>query len=169
MPTKPKQPDENEAQNAVVVAATGAAPRDGDQISRYINREEQDREVTAAQTQAAIIHRIIQSADVDSVLELFEPETLADFENRVIRIDDFRWNESDFDQGPPVYASIMVVDKDAQTRHLINSGEQRIMAQLWKLQDLNAFPVEVRVVLSKRPNRYGKRLAAFTKPEGVNG
>jgi hypothetical protein len=164
-PTTPEEPVMGE----LVKAATGEVARDGDHISQYLNREVEDPEVTARQTHAAIIHQILNAPDLDSVLELFEPQTLADFENRHLRIDHFNWQESDFEQGPKVYVSIMCVDVDADTKHLINSGEQRIMAQLMRFEQLDAFPVDVRVHLATKANRFGRRLATFAKWVPANG
>lgn len=165
---KPVEPEEPVTGELVRAAVSGVA-RDKDHLSQYLGKEAEDAETSALQTHAAIIHQILSSPTVDSVLEVFEPQTLADFENRHLRIDSIRWQESEFDEGPTHYVSIMVVDVDADTRHLINCGEQRVMAQLLKLEEFKAFPVDVVVVLSKRPNRFNRRMAALSKWEAPRG
>jgi hypothetical protein len=162
-----KQPDD--AEHSVVEAAVGDVPRRNDHLGDSLRRELQDPEVSRAQAHAAIIHQILNSADVDSVLEVYEAQTLADFEGRHIRIDSHRFNDSEFEEGPPVYVSLMVVDVEAGTKHLINSGEQAIIAQVLKLEELDAFPLECKVWLAAKPNRYGRRLSRLAKWEKPNG
>lgn len=162
------KPDAEEARNVVQAAVVGDG-RQGDVTSQYMNQEVQDPDVAAANVHAAIIQRIIESANLDSVLEYFESEKLEAFENRVVLIEEATWRESEFDTGPPVYYSLMIKDVDTGTRHLINTGEQRIMAQCWKFQEMKAIPLTVVVRLAKKANRFGRRLAAFTKPEASNG
>lgn len=169
MSTKPPAKAEQPVAGELVKAAVGGAPREGDVLSQYLNREDADTETTAIQTHAAIIHQILHAPDLDSVLEIFEPQTLADFEGRTLRIDGFTFQESEFEGGPPIYVSIMVFDENTGTKHLINAGEQRIIAQLMWFKERDVFPVRVSVHLATKANKYGRRMAAFGKPEAPRG
>jgi hypothetical protein len=169
MAGKPPAKTDEPQEGTVVAAALGHGDRDGDHLSQYLQRDEVDPEVTKAQTHAAIIHQILASADADSVLEVFEPQSLNDFENRHLRIDSYRVQDSDFEQGPPVYFSLMVVDVDNDSKHLINTGEQAVMAQVLRMEQLGQIPFECRVHLSGSTNRYGRRLARLAKWVNPNG
>lgn len=165
MAGKALQAKDEPADAEIVQAAVGNAEREGDHLSRYLATEVEDTETTALQTHAAIIHQILNAPDIDSVLEVFEPQKLEDFENRIIEIHGFQRQESDFDQGPRFYMSVKVIDVENGTRHLINVGEQGIMAQLIRLDQLATFPIKVRVHMSKTANKYGRRLARFGKAD----
>lgn len=169
MPGKQLAKSDDANEPSVVEAAAGIIGRKGDVISQYLPREVDDPDVVNAEVHRSIIERILGSADLDSVLEVFESETIANFEGRDIIIHEATFRDSEFEQGPPVYVSLMVEDVVAGTKHLINSGEQALMAQVIKFQAFESIPIRVSVWLAKRPNRFGRRLARFTKPAVTNG
>jgi hypothetical protein len=158
-----------EESNGVVEAAAGLVPRTGDVISRYVHRETEDVDAIAEAVHLSIIEEVMASRDVDSVLFVPEPEAMAEFVGRHCRLDRYKVQESEFDQGPPIYLTLSVFDMVNQTKHLINTGEQRIMAQVVRIDQLGGIPFEFTVKQASRPNRYNRFPLALTKWEGVNG
>lgn len=150
----------------VVEVAAGIIPRDNDVISRYLMTEREDVEVTREATHAAIIGDIMTATTVDDVLEVLEPEELDVFQDRHIRIDGFDQRDSEYEAGAPIYVTLKVFDEEHKSKHLINTGQQAIIAQMLKLHALNAFPVHVVPTASKRPNKFGRYMFRLKKWEG---
>lgn len=155
--------------DSVVEVAAGIIPRDNDVISRYLMVEREDVEVTREATHSAIIGDIMASKTVEDVLEVLEPEELDVFQDRHIRIDGYDQRDSEFEAGAPIYVTLKVWDEENKSKHLINTGQQAIIAQMLRLDAMNAFPVHVVPVASKRPNKFGRymfRLKGWVNPNG---
>lgn len=153
----------------VVEAASGIIPRSGDVISKYIQTDERTPEERSEDVHKAIIQHVLQSANAESVLELIEAEGLKDYIGREIQIMGFSVNDSDYEQGAAVYVAIHAIDVETQTRRIITTGWQRVMAQLFRLDQLKAFPVTVTVYASKRPNKFGSYPLQLVGKVNANG
>jgi hypothetical protein len=57
------------------------------------------------------------------------------------------------------------VDKETGTKHIITTGWQAVLAQLFKLQTFNAFPIDLKVWAAKKPNQFGNYPLRLTTPE----
>jgi hypothetical protein len=154
---------------SVVDAASGVIPRSGDVISRYIRQDERTPEERTEEVYRSIIEAVLQSPDANSVLELIEAEGLKDYVGRVIDIAGFSVNDSDYEQGAQVYVAIRAIDVETKTRRIITTGWQRVMAQLLRLQQLDAFPVRCTVHQAKRPNQHGSYPLQLVATETING
>lgn len=168
MPGKQLTKTDEPSEPSVVEAAAGIIDRRGDVVSRYIHRDAEDVDVVAESVYRTIIEEIMSAPDADSVLFVPEPEKLAEFVGRHLRLDTFKVNESEFDEGPPIYFTLKVWDFASETKHLINTGEQSVMAQVMRLQQLNAIPFEFTVLQAKRPNRFNRFPLKLTKFEAIN-
>jgi len=157
-----------EEDHSVVEAAAGIVSRRGDVVSRYVNREVDDVDAVAGAVHLSIIEEIMMASDVDSVLLVPEPEKMAEFVGRHLRLDGYKVQESEFDEGPPIYLTLKVFDLVNSTKHLINTGEQRIMAQVVRIDQLGGVPFEFTVQQAKRPNRYGRFPLALSAWEVLN-
>jgi hypothetical protein len=148
---------------AVIQEVVGTlVSRDGDVISKYLQVEEEKTELDASASYAAIIAEIMGSESIDDVLNLPEPTHLSEWVDKPIEIGGWVHRDSDFDQGPLVYFTIVGTDLSSGRRILINTSEQPVMAQLLKLRELDAFPIRVAVIASTRPNKYGKHMHRLT-------
>lgn len=150
----------------VVDAVGELVRRDGDVVSRFLDREADSIEVDPEAAYAAIIDEIMTASSVTDVLNLPEPEKLEAFADRPIEIHGYKIQESDFEQGAPVYFTIGAVDLQTGKKVIINTGVQSVMAQLLRLKFLNAFPVRVIPKESPRANRFGRKPIRLTQLEG---
>lgn len=151
----------------VVEVAAGIVPRDGDIIGKYLRIETKDDEVAAEVTHTQIIEEILAAQTVSEILEVLDPEKWDPFVGRHIRLLGYKHIDSEYETGPPVYFVVKLFDCETDTKHLVVTGEQAVMAQLMKLQAINAFPVDVIPKIPNKPNKYGKylvRLAEWTAP-----
>jgi hypothetical protein len=144
---------------AVVQEVTGTVVgRRGDVLGKYLAANDGNLDVAPDAIHSGIIQEILGADTADDVLQVWEPEKLESFTGRRIRLLEFRMQDSDFEEGAPVYAAVKVLDVDAGTRHLITTGEQAIMAQLLRLEQLSAYPIDVIPIQASRPNRHGRYL-----------
>jgi hypothetical protein len=102
-----------------------------------------------------IVGRTLQAASVEDVLDTGE---LTDAESVLgvnLEIWGVKFNESDFQEGSPVYAIIDAFREDTQQRDLIGCGGQRLVAQLVRFHQLNQWPVKCCMVKTRRPTKAG--------------
>lgn len=149
-------PVTGEVEVANVAEVAVAQLRDGDFISEYLSRESADPDATREQIHRSIIQEIMEATSLEDVLTLVEGAKLEAFEGRVIEIQKINLNDSDYEQGPKVYFSIKGIDVETGEKFLINTGEQAVMAQLIKIDQLASFPFRVRPLKSSRPNNFGR-------------
>ena len=144
---------------AVVQEVTGTVVgRRGDVLSQYLSANDGNLDVAPDPIHSGIIQEILGAGSADDVLQVWEPEKLESFTGRKIRLLEFRMQDSDYAEGAPIYAAVKVLDVDANTKHLITTCEQAIMAQLLRLEQLEAYPIDVIPIQASRPNRHGRYL-----------
>jgi hypothetical protein len=102
-------------------------------------------EVDPDQVTIDIIGRILKAASVDDVLG----------GAGATHARDVRFNRSDFgDSGPAFYALLSGADTNGEAV-TITCGARNVIAQAWKLRDMNALPCQVELAESDRPTRAG--------------
>lgn len=166
MSSKPKVDSvTGEALPAVVEAALAPARREGDVISRYLRAEQEDTSVSSTDTHAAIIDEIMESQSLDELLENSEPEDLTSFVGRVITIREYSVNDSEFQNGAPIYLALKVTDEETGERRVITTGEQNVMAQVIRAKDAGWLPFKCRPFQSNKPNKYGRYIIRLGKAD----
>lgn len=153
----------------IIEASTALVPRAHDVISKYLFEERENVDVTSTAKHEQIIKRILGAQSMEDAFEALEPEELENFVGRVVDILEFDKQESDFQEGAPLYVSIIVRDVDAGTKHLINTGEQVIIAQMIWLERNNAMPARMMVHRASKPNKFNRYLCRFKYVEQPNG
>lgn len=148
------------------VAATVAVPtRRGDAISAYLRTETDQTEVASGDVHKAIVDEIMAKTTLDDILATDEPEPLSDFIGRVITIESFKANDSEFQEGPPVYFVIKVIDEETKERRTISTSEQNVMAQLLACETNGLLPFKCRPRQSNRMNKYNRYMIRLGKAE----
>lgn len=157
MPGKPKAetPGSDLAVQVAAEVATSTV-RDGDIIGAYLRREDVDTDATREAIHQSIIQDIMEAESLDDVLVMLEGQKLEEFEGRVIELQKVTVQDSDYEQGARVYFSLKGVDVETGQKFLINTGEQAVMAQCLKIEQLAGFPYRVRPMKASRPNNYGR-------------
>lgn len=162
------QPDPDDAA-AVVAAAVQGDARTGDMISEYMYDEREVDDESRTVAYRAIIAQIMSAESIDEVLMPVDADNAADFVDRHLTLNGFEFNVSEFDVGSPVYASCKVYDHVDQRKRVLNTSWQALMAQLMKLAEMDAFPVDIAIRQAKKRNRFGKFALRLVKWEENNG
>lgn len=118
----------------------------------------QTREVESQDTDAAtveILARILRAESVDDVLAPQAPVPLQQLIGFPIVVDGVRWMRSDFDEGPGMYALVDAVHRDTGEKFLGTCGGMNVLAQLFAMDRLGAFPVHVVVTRARKATANG--------------
>lgn len=148
-----------------VTAAVEPAKRRGDVISGYLLKETDKVDVNPTDTHRQIIEEIMESQSLDDLLANEEPEDIKNYVGRVITIRDFSVNDSEFEDGAPIYVALKVTDEETGERRVITTGEQNIMAQVITAKERGWLPLKCRPFQSTRPNRHGRYLIRLGKAD----
>lgn len=124
-------------------------------IAEWLDKEREDTPTDEVATYRDIVQQILSARSVFDVL--MPPDVLSarDCWGKDFALLDVRFNESEYDQGSPIYASMDVVWKEGEKRDVINCGHQRMVAQLLVLHRAGVFPLLCRIERSNKVNRFG--------------
>lgn len=103
----------------------------------------------------AIVERILNATSVEEVLTPNQVVHARDIIGVPLNVTGIRWLESDFESGPGMYAIMDCVRADTDAHLVVSCGGQNVLAQLWKLNDLGAFPARVVIQQAPRPTKAG--------------
>lgn len=144
------------ARTEEVIAEGRVVDRTGDMgLAQYLERDDYDDEAQAESGYRSIIEQIMTSETMEEVLTPPEAISARDVVGVPLVISAFHVNQSEYDVGSPYYLSMQATRGDTGESVVINTGNQRIMAQLIRLDQLNSLPAECYIRQSKRPNRHG--------------
>lgn len=118
----------------------------GDQTPEFVDPEQASRE---------IVLRILQADDVDQVFEQAGTTPCNEIIGRPIRISGARAMKSGFESGATMYLLLDVADVETGETLLVTCGARNVMAQLYRIQQLDGFPVDCRIVKTDRPTAEG--------------
>lgn len=104
---------------------------------------------------AEITNRILQAGDVDAIFAVSDSTPMQELLDLGLEVQDVRFNASAFKDGPPVYAVITATRLDDGNTVTTTCGGRSIMAALYRMWQLDAFPQKIKVVKSARPNADG--------------
>lgn len=129
---------------------------DSDVFKRFLAAAEQgELDVNADQVAIDIIARILDAKTVDDVLEGGGATHARDYLDKPFALTDVRFNKSSFDgEGPRFYALLEGADANGE-RVTITCGAKNVIAQAWKLKDLDALPMQVELKQSAKPTAAG--------------
>lgn len=116
------------------VMATGkVVDRGGDMgLGQFIDYDSLDEDATSETTYRSIIAQVMASASIEEVLTPPEAISAREMVGIPLVLTGFHVNTSEYDVGSPYYFSMDVTRGDTGERCVVNSGNQRIMAQLLK-------------------------------------
>ena len=105
---------------------------------------------------ADIIAQVLSADSVDEVLGDTEVIGLQSMMDEPLTVYGLKFQRSDYEQGAPYYAVIDVYRGRSQWRGPVTTGAQTILAQLVRLQQLDAWPVTlVCTKATKKPTKGG--------------
>jgi hypothetical protein len=132
----------------------------------YADSGEVEQFINAASSQAlddpeavsrAIVHDILTAPSVEDVFRTRELTHARDVLGERLTIHDVRWSRGDYDTGGPGFYAVVDATNDAGERLQISCGARNVMAQLFRLKQLDALPLPVAIVESGRTTAAGYR------------
>jgi hypothetical protein len=108
----------------------------------------------AEQVSQEIAGRILGAPSVADVLAPQVTTPAEDVVNVPLTLTGVKWLESTLNQGPKVYAVVSAVSRDGQVL-TITTGASTVLAQLYRLVQLDGFPCSVRFVKAEKATKAG--------------
>jgi len=110
-----------------------------------------------------IIAQVLEAESPDAVLTPVDVLQGRDLIGENIVLLDFELNKSEFDVGSPFYASISALRTPDEPPVVVNCGHKKVIAQLVRLKELDAFPVQVRFATRGVSKAGGTPMLELTK------
>lgn len=142
----------------VVVKDTNAA------LARFLGAATALEPIDPQQAALDMVRRILAGDTVDEVLEGQAAIHAADVLGVTLVVTGVRWNESDLGGGPGFYALMDCVDGDGNS-FTITCGAITVMAQLFRLHELGAFPTRLVIEEAEKATRSGYKPMSLRKGE----
>lgn len=105
-----------------------------------------------------IAEKILGAGSVEEILGMFESTPMQDLLGVPLEVTGVKFNASSFTEGPPVYAVISATRLDTSEGVTATCGGRSIMAGLYRMWQLDAFPQRLQVVESKNPTKDGNKV-----------
>jgi hypothetical protein len=109
-----------------------------------------------------IIKQVLSAETADAVLTPVEVKQGRDIIGMPIIVIGFTLNKSEYDAGSPFYASMECLFPPDGTSEVVNCGHKKVLAQLVRLQELDAFPAEVQFT-TRGQSKQGTPMLELTK------
>lgn len=126
------------------------------EVAAFLARGKAAVEVDSEAAALDIVRRIVTAQSIDDVLGESEALHAKDVLGQSLAVHGVRWNQSDMADGPGFYALMECVDKDGQP-FVVTCGALSCMAQLYRLEQLEAFPIWLTIEEVGKPTAQGYR------------
>lgn len=136
--------------------AVPAVPDKFVQLRAMMQDAEDRAAMSPEEIQQSIVERILGAATIDEVFAIQEARHARDLLGVPIEVTDFKFQESAFDEGAKYYVVLDAYDVDSGEKMAVTCGGATVVAQLYRLGQLGAFPVKVKFTQTKRPTKSGK-------------
>lgn len=124
-------------------------------VSKYLDDMKAAADRSDDDVQRAIIGRILRSDTVADILAPQAIEHARDLVDQPLTIKSVRVQESDFDEGPGIYAVCEAEVLDDGRTTTFSCGGSNVLAQLYRLAQLNALPVDLVIKRATKPTKNG--------------
>lgn len=108
-----------------------------------------------AQITIDIIARILDATSVADVLGTSSATHARDYLNTPFVLTGVRFNKSTFEDGGPSFYALLEGADDNGEKQVITCGARNVIAQAWKLNDMDALPLRVEIKQSSKPTADG--------------
>jgi hypothetical protein len=161
--TKTEKSDEIVVTPANVRASAAVTRRDKTFEQFLVDRRNEDAQ-DPMDAHERIIRQVLAADSVDAVLTPTEVKQARDIIGMDIVIVDFDLSESEFDAGSPLYANLACLFPPDGSPEVVNCGHKKVLAQLVRLKELDAFPVAVKFI-TRGNSAHGTPMLELTKSE----
>lgn len=125
--------------------------------------DDEVREVDPDAVSMEVIARILKADTVDDVLGGTSATHARDYLRQPFTLTEVRFNKSSLsNEGPAFYALLQGADPNGEAV-TITCGARNVIAQAWKLRDMEALPIQVIIQESDRPTAAGNRVMWLEK------
>lgn len=138
------------------VIGKGIAKRADDKaLAAFLTAANDAAPIDPAAAQEDIIRRILAADTADAVLEQQAAIHARDVLGQILKVVGYSFNESDFGETGPSFYMLMDCVTDDGEPFKVTCGAINVMAQLYRLQQLEAFPLDARIVETARATKAG--------------
>lgn len=143
---------------------TDLAIPDNETFQRFLSAADEGAlDIDPDQVSIDIIARILEATSVDDVLGGGSLTHAREFLNVPFTLTNVRFNKSQYDgEGPAFYAVLEGADPQGE-KVLVSCGARNVIAQAWKLRDMDALPVQVQLAEAERPTAAGYKVMWLEK------
>jgi hypothetical protein len=138
------------APGAELVAISGSA-----EVVTYLASQQAIEEESAEQTAFEIVASILNATTLEEVLKRTAVISSEDATGRPLVVTGVKWHRSDFEAAEGVYGLVYAEDAFTGEELLVTAGGRTVMAQLYRLGQLGAFPARMQFGRASRATRSG--------------
>lgn len=137
---------------------------DDETLQRFLAAaDEEVREIDSDEVTLQIISRILHAEDVDDILGGGSLTHARDMLNVPFALTGVRFNRSDMGGDGPAFYAVLEGADDNGEKVLVSCGARNVIAQAWKLRDIDALPIRVQIEESDRPTSNGFKVMWLAK------
>lgn len=129
--------------------------RDDTQLAAFLSSAGNTESIDPEQAQLDIIRRILAAVDAEAVLQQQQAIHARDVVGLPLTILGFDYNESTFEEGGLSFYMLINCVNDEGEPYKITCGAVNVMAQLYRLGQLEAFPIKATIVEAGKPSKRG--------------
>lgn len=134
-------------------------------LERFLASAETDAETMGADAVTLeVITRILRAETIDDVLDGGGAIHARDVLNVPFTLASVRFNRSTFEGGGPRFYALLNVNDRQGDSHVITCGASKVIAQAWRLRDLDAFPIDLVIKQSERETAAGFKIMWLERP-----
>lgn len=102
-----------------------------------------------------ITAKILTATDIAGVFATQQMQDVEDWLRETLEIQSVTWQESSIEGSAGLFAVVTAVDVKTGEEIMFSTGARQVVAQLYQLVVLEAFPVKVQIVEAKRASKNG--------------
>ena len=125
--------------------SAGAVIR-AEEFDNFLKNREAEKKDVDTDPYMAIIQQVLDAETPDAVLTPVDVLQARDLIGVNLVILGFGLNKSEYDAGSPFFATIDLIKGEGEDPIKVNCGHKKVIAQLVKLEELDAFPVAARFI-----------------------
>jgi len=133
------------------------------EFDKFLTDREAERKDVDSDPFEEIIRQVLNADSPDAVLTPTEVLQGRDLIGIPLVVLGFSLNQSEYDVGSPFYATIDAVKSPNEPPFKVNCGHKKVIAQLVKLEEFQAFPVQVKFITRGTSKIGGTAMLELTK------
>jgi hypothetical protein len=133
------------------------------EFDKFLTTKAAERQDIESDPFEEIIKQVLNAESPDAVLTPTEVLQGRDLIGVPLVVLGFALNQSEFDVGSPFYATLDAIRSPDEPPFKVNCGHKKVIAQLVKLEEFSAFPVQVKFITRGTSKVGGTAMLELTK------